>query len=58
MVYIHLREDIIDVDKMYIDVLKLNPIGRLSGPRYAHINDVFELKRPYFNETKFKRGEV
>ena len=58
VVYIHLREDIIDLERMFIDIHKLQPVARLSGPRYAHINDVFEMKRPYLKESAFKRGEI
>jgi len=28
-----------------IDTLALKPIGRLAGPNYAHIRDIFEMKR-------------
>ena len=57
VVYIHLREDIIDLEHMYIKINNLQPVARLSGPQYAHINDIFEMKRPYFKEDAIKRGE-
>lgn len=56
VVYIHLREDIVDMERYYIDVTKLQPVARLSGPRYAHINDIFEMKRPYLTEGAIKRN--
>ena len=29
-----------------IDPLALDPIGRLSGPSYSKLRDLFELQRP------------
>ncbi|MEL0107076.1 MAG: flavin reductase family protein [Rhodospirillaceae bacterium] len=56
VVYIHLREDIVDMEKFYINIEKLKPVGRLSGPRYAHINDIFTMTRPYLNDNAVKRN--
>lgn len=57
VVYIHLREDIVDMERKYIKIENLKPVARLSGPQYAHINDVFEMKRPYFDPNAIQRGE-
>jgi len=57
VVYIHLREDIVDMERKYIKIENLKPVARLSGPQYAHISDVFEMKRPYFDPDAVKRGE-
>lgn len=44
---VHMRfNDSIVRDGTSIDVEAYQPVGRLSGSAYAHINDVFELKRP------------
>ncbi len=29
-----------------VDVRKLRPVGRLGGAQYAHVRDIFEMKRP------------
>ena len=45
IVHIHVEDNLlIDGDKINIE--KLQPIGRLSGSSYAHINDIFDLIRP------------
>jgi flavin reductase (DIM6/NTAB) family NADH-FMN oxidoreductase RutF len=58
VVYIHVREDVIDREKLYVNIENLKPIGRISGPRYAHINDVFKMLRPYIKPPKFDRGKI
>lgn len=40
---IHVRDDI--YQNGYIDLESLKPIGRLAGPAYTRVNDVFEMKR-------------
>lgn len=40
---IHVRDDILEDG--YILPQKLQPIGRLAGSTYAHINDLFEMHR-------------
>lgn len=40
---IHVREDV--YENGYILPEKLEPIGRLAGSTYAHINDLFEMVR-------------
>ena len=30
-------------------MLRLRPVGRLAGNQYAHIHDLFEMKRPNEN---------
>ena len=32
-----------------IDMHRLQPVGRLAGNQYAHIHDIFEMKRPNEN---------
>ncbi|MCB0032449.1 MAG: flavin reductase family protein [Anaerolineales bacterium] len=43
--HIYIRDDVYDAEKKYVLLDKLQPIGRLSGNGYAHINDIFELER-------------
>lgn len=40
---IHIRDDI--YQDGYVNLEALQPIGRLAGAMYAHINDLFEMKR-------------
>jgi flavin reductase (DIM6/NTAB) family NADH-FMN oxidoreductase RutF len=46
IVYFHVREDVYDPATGRIDVHRLRPVGRLAGNLYAHIHDIFEMKRP------------
>jgi flavin reductase (DIM6/NTAB) family NADH-FMN oxidoreductase RutF len=44
VLHLHVDNDLmIDGDK--VDLEKLRPIGRLSGPRYCRVEDVFEMQR-------------
>jgi flavin reductase (DIM6/NTAB) family NADH-FMN oxidoreductase RutF len=44
VLHLHVDDDLmIDGDK--VDLEKLRPIGRLSGPRYCRVEDVFEMQR-------------
>lgn len=45
IVYMHF-DDGIYKEGHYIDIETYEPIGRLMGNQYAHINDLFTLKRP------------
>lgn len=47
VLHFHVRDDLLlSTDPVRIDVEKYAPIGRLSGPYYARINDRFALERP------------
>ena len=46
IVYFHLRDDVYDAKTGRIDMRRLRPVGRLAGNQYAHIHDIFEMKRP------------
>lgn len=46
IVYIHLRDDVYEAATGRVDVRRLQPVGRLAGNLYAHIQDLFEMKRP------------
>jgi flavin reductase (DIM6/NTAB) family NADH-FMN oxidoreductase RutF len=45
----HFRDDLYDPGTGRIDMRRLQPVGRLAGEMYAHIHDLFELKRPVAN---------
>ena len=44
VVHIHVADELL-LPNYRIDLDKLNPIGRLSGPLYARTTDRFEMKR-------------
>jgi flavin reductase (DIM6/NTAB) family NADH-FMN oxidoreductase RutF len=46
IVYLHLRDGLYDAASGRIDMHRLRPVGRLAGNLYAHIHDIFEMKRP------------
>jgi len=49
IVYFHVRDDVYDARTGRIDMHRLQPVGRLAGNQYAHIHDIFEMKRPNEN---------
>ena len=46
IVHFHLRDDIYDPRTGRVDMHRLKPVGRLAGHQYAHVHDIFEMKRP------------
>lgn len=46
IVHFHVRDDLYDAARGRIDLHRLRPVGRLAGNMYAHIRDLFEMKRP------------
>jgi flavin reductase (DIM6/NTAB) family NADH-FMN oxidoreductase RutF len=47
VLHFHLSDDVVStVDPLRIDIDKLAPISRLSGPLYGRISDQFEIRRP------------
>jgi flavin reductase (DIM6/NTAB) family NADH-FMN oxidoreductase RutF len=46
IVYLHVRDEVYDAASGRIDMHRLRPVGRLAGNLYAHIHDIFEMKRP------------
>ena len=46
IVHLHVRDDVYDAASGRIDMRRLRPIGRLAGQMYAHVHDIFEMKRP------------
>jgi flavin reductase (DIM6/NTAB) family NADH-FMN oxidoreductase RutF len=46
IVYFHVREDLYETSTGRIDMARLKPVGRLAGHAYAHVHDIFHMKRP------------
>ena len=47
VLHFHLSDDVVSgVDPLRVDIDKLAPISRLSGPLYGRISDQFEIQRP------------
>jgi flavin reductase (DIM6/NTAB) family NADH-FMN oxidoreductase RutF len=44
VVYFHVRDDLYQDGR--IDLYGLRPVGRLDGNLYAHVHDIFEMRRP------------
>jgi flavin reductase (DIM6/NTAB) family NADH-FMN oxidoreductase RutF len=42
----HVRDDIYLADKQRVDTPKLHAVGRLGGPQYCRVRDIFEMARP------------
>ena len=55
VVMFHFRDGIAD-EGCNVDLTALQPIGRLSGPRYARIRDVFALERRFIGEKPKQLG--
>ncbi|MCO6450105.1 MAG: flavin reductase family protein [Caldilineales bacterium] len=51
IVHIHIHDDVLIGDDK-IDLAALRPIGRLSGPSYVRINDIFDMTRPTVPTSK------
>lgn len=46
IVYFHVRDDLYETASGRIDIARLRPVGRLAGHSYAHVHDIFQMKRP------------
>lgn len=46
IVHVHVRDDVYDPATGRLDMHRLTPVGRLAGHLYAHVHDIFEMKRP------------
>jgi flavin reductase (DIM6/NTAB) family NADH-FMN oxidoreductase RutF len=45
VVHMHIDERLL-IGEDKIDLVKLNPIGRLAGNSYVHVTDIFDMERP------------
>ncbi|HKT79739.1 MAG TPA: flavin reductase family protein [Vicinamibacterales bacterium] len=50
VVMFHFHAGLVD-ERYNVDVLALRPVGRLSGPRYTRVREVFELERQFIGAT-------
>jgi flavin reductase (DIM6/NTAB) family NADH-FMN oxidoreductase RutF len=46
IVHLHVRDDVYDPATGRLDMHRLRPVGRLAGHLYAHVHEIFEMKRP------------
>lgn len=49
VVLFHFHEGIVN-ERYYVDVSKLDPIGRLSGSLYTRVLDTFRMERQFLGE--------
>jgi flavin reductase (DIM6/NTAB) family NADH-FMN oxidoreductase RutF len=42
----HVRDDLYLADKKRVDTERLHAVGRLGGPQYCRVRDIFEMERP------------
>lgn len=45
VLYLHVRDELVDPEKMYIDAEKLRAVGRMGGHGYARTSDLFQMQR-------------
>ena len=60
IVAIHAREGLLDPERLHVSLTRYNPVGRLHGNLYARQRDIFELKRPSYQDwaaAKAKKRE-
>lgn len=51
----HVREDMVNAEKNFMDMSKLKPVSRLGGNMYARSTDGFELGRPDYQAELAKQ---
>jgi flavin reductase (DIM6/NTAB) family NADH-FMN oxidoreductase RutF len=56
IVRIRTRPGIVDPERLYVDIKKYRPVARLFGNLYAHLGELFELKRDTYKEWLAGRG--
>ena len=56
VLYLHVRDDIVDPEKMYIDAAKLQAVGRMGGLAYTRTSDRFEMQRLSYEEWLARDG--
>jgi len=49
IVLFHFHDGIVD-ERYYVDILKLDPIGKLAGPLYTRVTDTFRMERRFLGE--------
>lgn len=52
----HYRDDVIDADRLHVDQLGLDALGRMGGNGYSRTRDLFDLKTPSEREYRQMRA--
>lgn len=55
IVHLHIADDLL-IGEDKIDIERLQPIGRLAGTAYSHVNDIFHMTRPIANLSGASKG--
>lgn len=50
VVYMHVRDGLMDPDSLHVDPSRYHPVGRMFGRRYVRTSDCFELDTPTYQE--------
>ena len=59
ILHMHIGDEFIDLDKMYVDTPALNLIGRMHGGGwYARTTDLFEMSRIPLDEWDASKGDA
>jgi flavin reductase (DIM6/NTAB) family NADH-FMN oxidoreductase RutF len=53
----HIREDIVDAERFYVDPARLDAVGRMGGHGYARTRDYFDLPTLSVEEVEARRGD-
>ena len=57
-VMMHIRDGLIDPEKLYVDQEAYRPVGRLGGLLYTRTREHFVLPRPSYQEWLASRGKL
>ncbi|MBV9865397.1 MAG: flavin reductase family protein [Abitibacteriaceae bacterium] len=58
VLHFHIRDDLIDVEKLYVNTERLHAIGRMHGAGwYARTTDLFQMPRMSYEEWQEMKGE-
>jgi flavin reductase (DIM6/NTAB) family NADH-FMN oxidoreductase RutF len=52
VVYLHVRADIVDAERLHVDIRAYRPVARLFGNWYARLGETFQLKRQSYAEWR------
>ena len=57
IVAIHARDGLLDPERFYVNMQKYRPVGRLHGNLYSYQREIFELKRPSYEDWMMGGGK-
>ena len=49
---LHVRDELVDLEKMYIDAERLRAVGRMGGLGYTRTSDRFEMRRLTYDQWR------